>query len=406
MLPASPMARFSSLLAAAAFVAANAAAQALLPVGRHDLAWANPTTAGSPTLFARIYYPATVAGFDTPPLPSPSGWPTVVFLHGYGQIGSDYNQLAAAWSEQGFAVVALDTARFDFAMLRDDAIASYQAIQFANAAIGTLTDGLFDVSRMMVAGHSMGGGVAALVLANNPGYRAGLALAPFDPTQVVGPVAASVVTPFGIVAGDGDVITPPALHAVPLLATLGVPQGVKFLSRFDANCGHLEVAGLQVGSSNLAFLGSVQVSTGFLAYALGTRNDALEQCIGPAAQSDPQLVSLSQQFGLAEAWASRPLRIGASARFSIGVEPGLGAAVIANGTIPPVSTPFGDLRVDPSSAFVGAIGVVGADRRLDFSVAVPLDPQLVGLELAVQAFGTTVTQPLWLGSVVRSVVLP
>lgn len=406
MLPASHMARFSSLLAAAAFVAANAAAQALLPVGRHDLAWANPTTAGSPTLFARIYYPATVAGFDTPPLPSPSGWPTVVFLHGYGQIGSDYNQLAAAWSEQGFAVVALDTARFDFAMLRDDAIAAHQAIQFANAALGTLTDGLFDVNRMMVAGHSMGGGVAALVLANNPGYRAGLALAPFDPTQVVGPVAASVVTPFGIVAGDGDVITPPALHAVPLFATLGVPQGVKFLYRFDANCGHLEVAGLQVGSSNLAFLGSVQVSTGFLAYALGTRNDALEQCIGPTAQSDPQMVSVSQQFGLAEAWASRPLQIGASTRYSIGVEPGLGAAVIADGAIPPVPTPFGDLRVDPSTAFVGAIGVVGVERRLDFSVAVPLDPQLVGIELAVQAFGTTVTQPLWLGSAVRGVVLP
>ena len=120
MLLASRMARFSSLLAAAAFVAANAAAQALLPVGTHDLAWANPTTAGSATLFARVYYPATVAGFDTPPLPSPSGWPTVVFLHGYGQIGSDYGQLASAWSEQGYAVVALDTARFDFAMLRDD----------------------------------------------------------------------------------------------------------------------------------------------------------------------------------------------------------------------------------------------------------------------------------------------
>lgn len=406
MLPASRMARFSSLLAVAAFVVANAAAQALHPVGTHDLAWANPTAAGSATLFARVYYPATVAGFDSPPLPSPSGWPTVVFLHGYGQIGSDYDQLASAWSEQGYAVVALDTARFDFAMLRDDAIAAHQAIQTANVASGTLTDGLFDVGRMMLAGHSMGGGVTALVLATNPGYRAGLALAPFDPTQVVGPVAASVVTPFGIVVGDGDVITPPALHAEPLFSTLGVPQGVKFLSRFDANCGHLEVAGLQVGSSNLAFLGSLQVSSGFLAYALGTRNDALEQCIGPAAQSDPQLVSLSQQFGLAEAWTSRPLQIGATTRYSVGVEPGLGAAVIAGGTISPVPTPFGDLRVDPLTAFVGAFGVVGVDRRLDFSVAVPFDPQLVGIELVVQAFGTTVTQPLWLGSAVSGVVMP
>lgn len=404
MLLASRMVRFSSLLAAAAFVVANAAAQAPLPVGTHDLAWANPTTAGSATLFARVYYPATVAGFDTPPLPSPSGWPTVVFLHGYGQIGSDYGQLAAAWTEQGYAVVALDTARFDFAMLSDDAIAAHEAIQVANTALGTLTDGLFDVGRMMLAGHSMGGGVAALVLAANPGYRAGLALAPFDPTQVVGPVAASVVTPFGIVAGDGDVITPPALHAAPLFATLGVPKGVKFLYRLDASCGHLEVAGLQVGSSNQPYLSALQVSSGFLGYALGTRNDALEQCIGVAAQSDPQLVSLSQQFGLAEAWASRPLQIGATTRYSIGVEPGLGAAVLAGGLIPPVPTPFGDLRVDPFTAFVGAIGVVGVERRLDFDLVVPLDPQLVGLEFVVQAFGTTATQPMWLGSAVSSIV--
>jgi pimeloyl-ACP methyl ester carboxylesterase len=406
MLFASRMARFSSLLAAAAFVAANAAAQALIPVGRHDLAWPNPTAIGSATLFARIHYPATVAGFDTPPLPSPSGWPTVVFLHGYGQIGSDYNQLAAAWSEQGYAVVALDTARFDFALLRDDAIAVRQAIQIANMATGTLTDGLFDVGRMMLAGHSMGGGVTALVLATNPGYRAGLALAPFDPTQVVGPIAASVLTPFGIVAGDGDVITPPALHAAPLFTTLGVPQGLKFFYRFDASCGHLEVAGLQVGANDPSFLSALQVSSGFLGHALGTRNDGLEQCIGDAAQTNPQLVSLSQQFGLAEAWASRPLQIGATTRYSIGVEPGLGVAVLSGGSIPPVPTPFGDQRVDPFTAFVGAIGVVGAERRLDFDVAVAFDPQLVGVELAVQAFGTTATQPMWLGSAVSTVVLP
>lgn len=404
MLPASPMPRFSFLLAAAALVAASVVAQAPLPVGTHDLAWVNPTAAGSATLFARIYYPATSAGFDTPPLPSPSGWPTVVFLHGYGQIGSDYGTLASAWTEQGFAVVALDTARFDFAMLRDDAIAAYDALQLANGAIGTLTDGLFDIDRTMVAGHSMGGGVTALVLATNPGYRAGLALAPFDPTQVVGPVAAAVSTPFGIVAGDGDVITPPALHAAPLYATLGVPKGVKFLYWLDASCGHLEVAGLQIGTSNQAFLSALQVSSGFLAHSLHTRTDGLEQCLGPAALSDPQLLSLSQQYGLGEVWAARSLRIGATTRYSIGVEPGLAAAVIASGLIPPVATPLGQLLVDPFTAFVGALGITGSERRYDFDLPVPLDPQLVGLELAMQAFGTTATQPMWFGSALRDVV--
>lgn len=399
------MVRLSSMLAAVAFCAASAAAQLQHPVGMFDLVWPNPTTFGSAQLYARIYYPAQASGFGTTPIATTNGWPTVVFLHGYGQFGNDYDQLASAWTTNGFAVVALDTAQFDFALLRDDAIAVHSAIQIANGTVGTLTHGLYDTGRMMLAGHSMGGGVTALVLASNPGYLGGFAIAPFDPTSVVGPVAASVDLPFGILVGDGDAITPPLFHAQPLFQTLGV-SSLKFLYWMDATCDHLDVAGLQTNATDPAFASSVQIGLGFFGHVLGTDTSGLENCIGPSAQQDPQLLALQQQFGIPQAWSTRPLQLSSTTRYSVGVEPGLGAMLVAGGMVPPISTPFGDLLVDPSTAFIAALAVVGPERRLDLSVSVPFDPQLVGLELAVQAFGTTTTQPMRFGSALSSIVQP
>lgn len=405
MLRASFMVRLSSTFAAVALCAASAAAQLQHPVGMFDLVWPNPTTAGSAQLFARIYYPALTAGFGTTPVATTNGWPTVVFLHGYGQFGNDYDQLASAWTTNGFAVVALDTAQFDFVQLRDDAIAVHSAIQIANGTVGTLTHGLYDTGRMMLAGHSMGGGVTAMVLASNPGYRGGFAIAPFDPTSVVGPVAASVDQPFGILVGDGDPITPPLFHAQPLFQTLGV-SSLKFLYWMDATCDHLDVAGLQTNATDPAFESSVQVGLGFFAHVLDTSPEGLENCIGPAALSDPQLLSMQQQFGIPQVWSTRPLQLGTTTRYSVGVEPGLGAVVVSSGMIPSVPTPFGDLLVDPTTAFFAAFAIIGVERRLDLPVTVPFDPQLVGASLAMQAFGTCVTAPMRLGSALSVVVVP
>ena len=54
----------------------------------------NPTNRGSSTLRARVHYPATRAGQNAPLRPAPaSGYPTVVFLHGYSLVGSAYRDL-------------------------------------------------------------------------------------------------------------------------------------------------------------------------------------------------------------------------------------------------------------------------------------------------------------------------
>jgi pimeloyl-ACP methyl ester carboxylesterase len=381
-----------------------ASAQVPYLVGVHDVAWANTVGIGSAILLARVSYPATAAGQDAPVLPSPTGWPVVVFLHGYGRIGSDYSLLAKAWAERGFAVVALDTARFDFVLQEADAIATHGLLPAANVAPGTLLTGAFDTQNMLVAGHSMGGGVAALVLAANPGYRAGFALAPFDPTSIVGPVVSAVSVPFGMVVGDGDMVTPLSQHAQPLFDTLGLPAGVKFLARFDAGSDHLGIAGLVTTSPAQDFFSAITISAGFFSHTLRVRADGLDECIGPTAQSDPLLVSLVQQIGLPQAWHRNALRIGTQIRFSAAVEPGIGALIASSMLIPGVPTPFGELLLDPSAAVVGAFGVVGAERRLDWPLALPNDPLLVGTSLAVQSFGASASQPTRLGAALQLTV--
>ena len=166
------------------------------------------------------------------------------------------------------------------------------------------------------------------------------------------------------------------------------------------------MAGLTGGAGDPAIAAAVRVSTGFFAHALRVRGDGLEQCIGLDGLADPLLVSMTQQVGLPEAWHAQPLQIGTTMRFSAAFEPGLGAMVAAPALSPAVSTPFGDLLVDPFQLAVVAIGVVGTERRLDLLVQLANDPLLIGLELAVQSFGTTVTQPLWFGSALKLTVQP
>src|SRR5262249_1432017 len=161
-------------------------------------------------------------------------------LHGYGQFGRDYVALGDAWTAAGFVVVQLDTAQWNYLTLWDDGIAMFAALAAANVQPHDRFAGAFDMAHVGLAGHSAAGGTAGLVLALNPGYRCGLALAPVTP----GPVAAGMVdVPFGIVVGTGDTTTSAGTHAEPYFHAVGSQQGFKFLYTMNLDCNHLNVAG-------------------------------------------------------------------------------------------------------------------------------------------------------------------
>ncbi|MCU0865365.1 MAG: hypothetical protein MUC36_16400 [Planctomycetes bacterium] len=380
-------------------------AQTPLPVGSRDVAWSNPTGVGSATLTARVLYPATTAGSSTPLLPQAGGWPVVVFLHGFALIGNSYQPLGTTWAQQGCIVVLSNTAQFDNVGQELDGRALFAAIGNANTAPGPL-QGAFDLQRIALAGHSMGGGNVANVLAQNPGYRAGAAIAPVPPR---GNNGALVTTPLGIVAGTGDTVTPPSTNAQPYYQSLTGYRGCKFLYLLNGDASHTNLAGLFVSgqTATAVFQRSAAVAFAALRHGLGLSPSALEQALGPTALAEPRLLSLQQEFADAQIWTSAPLALATTLRASAGMEPGLGAIAAAlSAPVGPLPTPFGVLRLDPSLAFLLQVGVVGNERRLDTTIAVPADPALVGAPLALQALGPTIAAPLQFGGFLGVVVLP
>ena len=376
-------------------------------VGIHDVAWANTSGFGTPVLAARVYYPAVMAGFDAPPQTCSGGWPTIVFLHGYSFLGSDYPVIADTLTNAGYVAVMLDTAQYSYVDLTDDARAIFAATLAANQDGNSLLFGMVDVDRIGLLGHSMGGAVAGYALydnpnypEHNPGYRCGLALAPVDPGAAA---AGSVVVPFGIVAGEGDAVTPVAQHALPYYQALAPEQGIKFCYLMDSACGHMNVAGLDPAAPAV-FARSLRIVTGFFGQFLGNDMQGLEPVLGPDGLGESHLSVVHRQVVTPQIWSEVDLQLGAVVRVSLIAESGLCGVLAASDLVPvPLPTLIGDLLLDPTSAFPVTQTVLHGDR-LDLWIAVPDQETFVGSAFALQGVGATVASPFRLGSALRLTV--
>lgn len=378
-------------------------AQTPLAVGTTTVAWPNATGIGSPFLDATVCYPAVTAGVDTPLLHQSTGWPVVVFLHGYSLLGIDYVGLGRVWAGEGFVVVLSNTAQYNFILQGQDGRALYSAVLAENGRVGSFFEGELDVSRVALAGHSMGGGMTGAVLANNPGYRCGLALAPASPGWAV---ASQVTSPFGIVVGTGDWVTPWAWYSMPYYDAIASQNGLKFLYLLNQDCDHMNIAGLSTYPSTSVFERVADVGVGFLKHFLDLGTGGLEKAVGPEAQAESRFVMLAQEIATPQIWAANPLQIGMGTRLSVAVEEGPGGIIAAPSLGPGYSTPIGTLALDANTAFILAAGRARGDRRIDAYVSVPNLLPLIGLNVALQAFGATSTQPLQLGSAMLLTVKP
>ncbi|MBK8097346.1 MAG: hypothetical protein IPK26_09570 [Planctomycetes bacterium] len=329
----------------------------------------------------------------------------VVFLHGFAIQGSAYSALGNAWASRGMVVVLSNTAQFDNVGQEHDGRALHGAVLAANATVGGPFAGAFDVGRMALAGHSMGGGNVANVLANNPGYRCGLAFAPVLPR---GSNAGAVTTPLAIVVGAGDTITPAATQAQPFYQAATATTGLRMLYLLDNDCTHTNVAGLFLGGGvgTQVFERATGVGLGFLRHFLAVDITGLEGALGDDARQEPRRVGTSLLVEQPQVWTWPAMQVGATARLSVASEPGLGGIVAAPTLAPPTPTPFGELLVDRAAAFVAVIGIADSARRIDGGVTVPNDPVFAGMTLALQAFGAALGRPLALGSAVVATVSP
>ena len=386
-----------------ASVAVTATAQATYPVGSSLMSWRDVPGASSTRLDAYVMYPATAAGVDQPVFPVSGGWPVVVFLHGFGLVGSDYHALGAKWAETGLVVVMLQSGQWNYHELRADALAAIPALQIANTTPGSALLGALDTSRIGLAGHSMGGGVAGLVLRREVGYRCGIALAPVSPGSNV-PRAIGV--PFGLVVGTGDLVTPWQAHAQPYYQALAATGGMKFLYLLDGTCDHMNIVGLTGSLSGAVFTRTASVTAGFFGHLLRRDPFALEECVGPTAQAEPHLVSLAQSVVVPQQWGAESLRLGTVARISVGAEPGEAGIVAADYLSLPFPTLYGALLVNPATASIWTVGSVGQERRFDAWLDVPNQSSLVGMPVALQSFSSPVGQPITLGTAIQLQVVP
>ncbi len=369
-------------------------------VGHHDVAWPNLSGQGTPLLAARVCYPSTTGGSSAPIEPNPIGWPVIVFLHGYSLIGSDYGELGAAFAAKGFAVVMLDTAQWNYVDQAYDGIAAFAALSVANRDTGTFFAGAFDTRRIAIAGHSMGAGTMGLVLASNPGYRCGYALAPVSPG--VGP-AAQIQVPFGMMVGTGDSITPWAVFSQPYYQAVAPTTGLKFWWLMDNTCDHMNIVGFS-GATDPAFTRAMDVGIGFFRHFLDIDPAGLERCLGPAAFASPRLVKLTHQVVQPRVWAASRLAIGRTVRFSMTSEVGPAGILAAQSTSGETQTSLGILLLDPASTFTWTSGFTVREGRLDVWLTVPNNVSLVGYKVALQALGNTPSNQIQLGSAAEFIV--
>ncbi len=395
----------SAALLAVALAMAPLAAQAPYAVGSRTVAWP-PHRPQRPTgCKPGGCNPPVTAGGDTPRQqpPSLSGWPTVVFLHGFGLLGSDYLDLGSRWAADGLCVVLLEDGQWDFLAQEVSARAVLDAMDQTNHRAFDPLRRAFDLHHVGLAGHSMGGGNVAVVLATNPGYQVGFALAPADP----GPTATWFVdVPMGLIVGEGDVVTPWISHAQPFYLALHDYHEFKFLCLLDAEATHMDVAGLWLNgqASQEVFDLTSRMGSGFLRHFLTNDRTALEQAIGIAPLTAPHMVGIHMVIERPQIWTTGPLQVGQTTRVSIAIEPGLGAVISAVSLAPALPTPFGPLLLDPASTYVALAGVAGYEHRADGFITVPNDPQLVGFDFAMQAAGPARDYALLLGDAFSLVV--
>ena len=373
------------------------------PVGQLNVSWPNPTGSGSPMLDACLHYPALSAGLNAPMATpaTPSGYPLVVFLHGYGKLGDDYAAIGNTLAEAGYVAVMLNTAQWSHQLLLDDARAMFAALSNVSASAGGPLQSKFDMQRVGLLGHSMGGAVVALTLnvapsaaVANPGYKCGLGLAPVNPALMQAGTMVNV--PFGIVSGQGDLLTPPAAHATPYYQAVTPIEGLKFHYEMGLACTHLNICGLKRQNPSV-FARTQKIINGFFGQFLQGSLSGLEAVLGMEGQGDPNLYALSVDTTVPQAWADSPLCIGQTTRVSIALEGGWGGLLGADSTAAPTPTMVGTLLLDPASCFRLDEGPVVADRY-DVDIAVPSTSSLIGVTFAVQGAGATVQSQFTLGS--------
>jgi hypothetical protein len=176
----------------------------------------------------RIYYPLGQEG------PAPGPFPVVVFHHGATRIDPGvttlhdrYEPLLGHWASHGFIVASVDGTSLVFkdglyvppsianlSLMAENQRATIAHLRSRAHDPAFLLAGRLDLGRIIVSGHSRGGGAAIISAHSNPSVMAMVLIKPLDPLAVAGGEAAwgrplppkpAVIT---VAGNDADVLYP------------------------------------------------------------------------------------------------------------------------------------------------------------------------------------------------------
>lgn len=172
---------------------------------------------------AEISYPALVAGENTTPVNGQ--FPLIVIGHGFVMTIDAYANFVNTLVQMGY-VVALCNTETSFSPSHDNFA---RDLLFLNNDIKNKAqnDGSFFLYQHLsgssaIMGHSMGGGCSVLAasLANTGNINCIVGFAPAETNPSAVSAAGLVNVPALIFAGQGDNVTPPATHQIPIYDAL------------------------------------------------------------------------------------------------------------------------------------------------------------------------------------------
>lgn len=160
---------------------------------------------------AEIYYPATVAGDNTPILSG--SFPLIVFGHGFVMAWSAYQNIWTDLVPQGYIVV-FPTTEGGFAPQHSEFGKDLRFLTdyIRNKGASPQVPVSAVTSKSAIMGHSMGGGATFLAADANTAITTivTFAAANTNPSSIL--AATKVTVPTLIFSGTNDCITPPAQH--------------------------------------------------------------------------------------------------------------------------------------------------------------------------------------------------
>ncbi|MBX7095754.1 MAG: T9SS type A sorting domain-containing protein [Flavobacteriales bacterium] len=168
-----------------------------------------------------IYYPSATAGTNTPV--SAGSFPVIVFGHGFAMVWSAYQNIWEAFVPKGYIMVfprtegSLSPSHNDFAL---DMRIAVDRMQLENSNNTSLFFQKVS-TRSAVMGHSMGGGSTVLSASSWNNVKTIVCLAPAETNPSAVTAAANVSVPALVFSGDGDAVTPPNDHHIPIFNALG-----------------------------------------------------------------------------------------------------------------------------------------------------------------------------------------